>query len=693
MVKRLLKSLLNIALPGKTELQAGTPFAQSSVTGEITRVHVIFKTHLDVGFTDLAANVIRKYLEIFIPSAINLARETREQDVHKRFRWMTGAWLIWQYMENADSASRNRMEQAILAGDITWHALPFTMHSELLDPSLFDLGMTLSRTLDKRFGKKTISAKMTDVPGHTRGIVPILRKAGVSLLHIGVNPASMPPDVPPAFIWQAPDNSRVTVMYQKEYGGVMRIPHTSEAVAIRFTGDNQGPQTAGEIADDYNQLQQQFPGADIVASDLNEVAKTIAMVSGLLPVVTSELGDSWIHGIGSDPLKVAQLRELSRLRHDWLRSGRMSEGGVEDLAFGMPLVKVAEHTWGMDVKTHLQAWDIYTPKALQAARDAGQFTNIEESWKEKRGYIRDAVKVLPETMGKQADAALIGLSPVVPGLAGFERLAPVGKVIETRFLAMALDPLTGALVKLQNRKTGREWASANHSLALFAYQSFSQADYDRFMQQYLTQRPLWALQDFGKPGMEHFEPFSRVCLPRLKAAWFRKDMETSTIIAELEMPGENGAALPGCPQRLTTEYAMSMTKPCLQITFQWFEKQATRLPEALWLSFVPRVEKHGKWTMDKMGQDVDPCNVVRNGGHKLHAVVDGVRYFDKQDRMLIRTLDAPLVAPGERSLLNFDNAKPAPGGGMHFCLCNNAWGTNFVMWFEEDMRFRFTIEC
>ena len=97
--------------------------------------------------------------------------------------------------------------------------------------------------------------------------------------------------------------------------------------------------------------------------------------------------------------------------------------------------------------------------------------------------------------------------------------------------------------------------------------------------------------------------------------------------------------------------------------------------------------------MDKMGQDVDPRDVVRNGGHKLHAVTEGIRYSDPHGKLEIKTLDAPLVAPGERTLLNFDNSRPAPEDGMHFCLHNNVWGTNFVMWFDDDMRFRFNLSC
>jgi hypothetical protein len=57
------------------------------------------------------------------------------------------------------------------------------------------------------------------------------------------------------------------------------------------------------------------------------------------------------------------------------------------------------------------------------------------------------------------------------------------------------------------------------------------------------------------------------------------------------------------------------------------------------------------------------------------------------------TLDAPLVALGSQSPLNFSRAEPNLDGGIHFNLFNNAWGTNYIMWFAEDMRFRFVIEA
>jgi len=41
----------------------------------IERVHLIFKTHLDVGFADLARNVVANYFQHYIPQALNMAEE------------------------------------------------------------------------------------------------------------------------------------------------------------------------------------------------------------------------------------------------------------------------------------------------------------------------------------------------------------------------------------------------------------------------------------------------------------------------------------------------------------------------------------------------------------------------------------------------------------------------------------------
>ena len=158
----------------------------------------MFKCHFDLGFIDTQAGIMRKYFKDFFPQAIQIARQMRDAGT-SRYVWTTGSWLLYEYLEQANAADRQRMEQAVQNGDIAWHALPFSWQTELLDRSLISGTIGLSKALDRRFNRTTTGAKMTDVPGHSRGLVGPLAENGVTFLDIGVNSASTPPDVPSVF--------------------------------------------------------------------------------------------------------------------------------------------------------------------------------------------------------------------------------------------------------------------------------------------------------------------------------------------------------------------------------------------------------------------------------------------------------------------------------------------------------------
>jgi hypothetical protein len=111
---------------------AGTGLAQGKFAGDeqVEQVLVMFKCHLDVGFVDTQAAVIRKYFTRFYPQAIAIAESTRA-DGQPQFVWTTGSWLLYRYLEQANAQDRKRMEDAIARGDIAWHALPFTWQTDI----------------------------------------------------------------------------------------------------------------------------------------------------------------------------------------------------------------------------------------------------------------------------------------------------------------------------------------------------------------------------------------------------------------------------------------------------------------------------------------------------------------------------------------------------------------------------------
>src|ERR1035437_5207117 len=139
----------------------------------VKRVLVMFKCHFDAGFVDTQTAVVHKYFAEYFPRAIEIA-QAENAGGKRRYVWTSGSWLLYEYLEQASPAERKAMEQAIARGDIAWHALPFTWSSEILNRSLIEGAIGISQALDARFGVVTSGAKMTDVPGHTRGLVPPL---------------------------------------------------------------------------------------------------------------------------------------------------------------------------------------------------------------------------------------------------------------------------------------------------------------------------------------------------------------------------------------------------------------------------------------------------------------------------------------------------------------------------------------
>ncbi|HSH78308.1 MAG TPA: DUF5054 domain-containing protein [Herpetosiphonaceae bacterium] len=610
--------------------------------------------------------------------------------------WTTGSWLIYQQIEEASEDQRHRMEEAIAAGDITWHALPFTTHTELLDPSLFNFALSLSADLDRRFGKQTIAGKMTDVPGHTRGIVPLLAAAGIQFLHIGVNPASHTPDVPPVFVWRNLTGAEVVVMYHHgSYDDLMIVPGLSDAIYFAHTDDNQGPQTPQQVLETFQKLRALLPGARVIASTLDAFARKIHALKPRLPVVQAEIGDTWIHGVGSDPLKTSRFRELQRLRGAWLASGQVRADDKRIAEFSRHLLMVPEHTWGLDEKVFLGDEQAYAAAIFRSVRPTGGFRLMEESWIEQRAYIDTTVAALGDTpQATEARSALAALSATEPHMSGFARVDAAAACVETRHFRIGFEPDTGAIAQLESKISGRVWSDADHPLALFGYQVFGQAEYDRFLDQYLINKQEtahWSLPDFGKPGLRAVLPMGRQWSPSLVTLQHRSDETGHRFVAHLKLAEEASEQF-GAPRRIVLECFLPDDSPILHLTLQWFAKPACRIPEAMWLSFIPAIRDEYGWRLDKLGEAIEPHDVVPNGNRKLHAVDRGIVFQDATGRLEIETLDAVLVAPGEPSLLDFNTEQPAITRGMHFNLFNNVWGTNFRMWYDDDTRFRFSLK-
>ncbi len=676
----------------------------------VKTVYVVAKCHLDLGFTDFEDNVIHTYFKTFIPQAIDTARELQQVNGEERYVWTLAAWMVYQYLEQASPSDRKNAEQAIAAGQLAWHAMPFTWQSEMLDRSLLESSFGISKALDKRFGVTTIAGKLTDVPGHTRGIIAPTVAAGVHFLDVGSN--LHPPDVPAfphLFNWRDPSGVQIAVLYHHGYGGTVAIPGTDTAVAINVRDDNSGPHLVSEIKTYYADLHRQFPNATIIATNLNTVAKAILPVSSHFPVVTQEIGDVWIYGAGSNPERVARYRELCRLRLEWLGRGAFQSGDAVDFAFMRRLILVTEHNWGLDTGglplpgMLLNRHGVYSPDELAQARASDAvFQKYDACWAEKNADVDRAVRTLPETLRAEAQKRLDALRPIPPKIRAHN-----GKTdLETEHFTLSLDPKNGAITRLLDRRNHREWASAAHPLALFRYETFDSRQCDRYVRQFATLPADMKLPpDFhdkflsimnniwGKPGLDQYAVEARMWEPELKTVSLEETPEDHRFIAELHIPdaGPAEAKFVAWPRRITTEIVMPKSRPEVQITLWCTDKRANRLPEAMWFSFSPDAPSQTGWQLEKLNQPVSPNDVISYGGRHMHAVTRYVRYSDAHGVFQMETLDAPLIAPGQRLLTDFNNRPPNMLEGFHVNLYNNLWNTAFPQWYGADMRFRFVL--
>ena len=374
----------------------------------ITSVHVIQSCHLDVGFANTAANIINEWFHKFFPLALSLGLELDKRGGPERLKFMAQSYVVSLFLDcppgfaNLICPSPEEIAnftKAVDKGYIYWHAFPFNGELELSEPSMFAAALNLTHSLDDRFGlphKATLSQR--DVPGLTRAALPALTAVGVRAISVGVNPFSTPPYVPRAFVWRDLGTGvNVTAMWHPfYYGGIgysdaVIIPGLSHACVFDWRGDNAGPPTSvNDVIADFAAIRATFPGAQVFASTLDNFTSllTPAVVS-VLPIVDSEIGDTWLHGAASDPHKSAMMKRASAARATCLSVGGACSADDASVAnFTRLLLKNTEHTWGKSLNMFLNDFSNWSNEQLQAelARKAPNFMDVISSWQEQRDW-------------------------------------------------------------------------------------------------------------------------------------------------------------------------------------------------------------------------------------------------------------------------------------------------------------------
>ena len=671
------------------------------------KVYVVSKTHLDLGFTDYAENIRRKYIDKFIPQAISLADKVNT-DTHKNFIWTTGSWIIKEALLYSTEEQKEKLISALKKGNIVPHAMPFTTHSELLDEDTFNYGLSIVDGIDEIRGRKTVAAKMTDVPGHTKAIVPLLSKRGIKLLHIGVNGASAVPQVPECFLWKC-DGSEIIVIYSGDYGGAFKCDLLDEVLYFDHTLDNRGAPSPEKVLAKLDKIKAEFPDYEVEASTLDDYAEILWDVRDKLPVIENEIGDTWIHGSASDPYKSAALRQLMNLKSKWLSDGTMERNTEEYTGFSDALICVAEHTCGMDTKNFYADYDSYLKPQFQRARKrdkiivkhpfrdfpynilniinkiryTSSYSIIEKSWQEQRDYISKAVNSLNGVHKKEAETALANLLPEKPCEFKGEKLN--GEINAFGF-SFGLNSFGG----IGSLSFNGQEIIKNNSKPFFEFRSYTSEDYDFWFKNYsrnMKDNAVWAYPDFGRPLLKCYDgkyPAGSFYYSMENA--FAEKVENAVKVSVNLKCDRELCEKTGAPRVVQVVYTLNESG--LSFDVSWFGKDASRLTEAIFIHLYPNTDEI---SLVKIGSEVDYKSVVSMGGKNLHAVekcefTNGAGEFELINR------HSPLISIGKGKILEYDNKIESIEDGISYVLYDNVWGTNFPQWYEDNARFSFEIK-
>jgi alpha-mannosidase len=369
-------------------------------------VIVVFKTHFDIGYTDLAGSVVSKYQTSMIEGALKVIDKTRSLPADQHFTWTLPAWPMQQILSGSTPEIKDRVVDALKSKYLAVHALPFTIETEASELETLARAFQSSSDISREYKiKLPRDAKMTDVPEHSWVLPTVLANAGVKFLHLGCNAASQSPEVPDLFWWEGPDGSKVLTMYSWKYYGTDVVPPEGWPyktwIAIIHTNDNTGAPEPEVVASTVDEIKRLNPNAKVIQGRMSDFYDLVIKESAEIPVVRKDMPDTWIHGYMSMPKEVKISRNIKKemfsldMLNSELNLWKLENGDIS------PMIKKAventllfdEHTFGLAMSHGHSGYWCYGDQ-FKKLRTENVFDPIEFSWKEKSLRVIDAERII-----------------------------------------------------------------------------------------------------------------------------------------------------------------------------------------------------------------------------------------------------------------------------------------------------------
>ncbi|MGD8499949.1 MAG: polysaccharide lyase family protein [Phycisphaerales bacterium] len=716
---------------------AGESIGKQTLTIEPVRkweVYVLHHSHVDIGYTHVQTEVERKHWQYF-KQVIELGRKTADYPTASPFKWNVEVlWAVDSYLKQASPKDRKAFIDAVRKGWIGLDALYGNELTALCRPEELIRLVGYAQKLRQRYDLTIDSAMITDVPGYTWGIVPVLAQSGVKYFSVGPNRGhrigytlSTWGDRP--FYWESPCRQHKVLCWVagegysffhsgrldggRLFGYLKRLQNSEypyDMIQLRYSigGDNGPPDpNLSQFVKDWNE---KYAYPKLVVATTTEMFREFERRYGdKVPTARGDFTPYWEDGAGSSSRETSLNRDAAeRLVQAEALWAMLDPAGYPAEQFQeawRDVILYDEHTWGAhcsisqpDSDFTKAQWKIKQTFALNAEVQSRNLLNNSLAGHRKAAEKVAAVDVFNTSSWIRTDVVVLPKSLTVAGElikdsdgkgVRSQRLS-TGELV---FLVRDIAPFSAKRFTMhsgESRSSGNAMAQgtelSNDKIALAVNEktgAIKSLKWKELNVELVSREDGMGLNDyFYVAGRDPKDP------QRNGPAKIRVK-ERGPLVASLLIESD----APGC-HKLTRELRIVDGIARVDI-INVIDKQNIYKQEAVHLAFGFNVPE-GVMRMDTAWAVVRPEADQLPGACKNYFTVQ--RWVDVSNAdygVTWATIDAPLVEVGAitsdpRAVGWIENIEPSTT--LYSYVMNNYWETNYKAGQEGPTTFRYSIK-
>ncbi|PWJ41918.1 glycoside hydrolase family 38 N-terminal domain-containing protein [Sediminitomix flava] len=345
-------------------------------------LYLLHHSHVDIGYTH-TQDEVEKMQWKNLDDAVMMSQKTANYPEGSKFKWSVEVmWAVESYLKQASPAQKTAFLEAVKNGSIALEGLYGNMLTGLSNPQELVESTFDALQVSDEVGVPLTSAMITDVPGYTWGLVPVLAHSGVKYLSAGTNvfhriggTISTWGDRP--FYWISPSGEEKIMVWVHEKGyshfhtglgftdlKVLLTPksvfdylnelndrnYPYDITTLRYTvGSDNGPVDQGisETVKEWNEI---YETPKVILSTTTESFQAFEDKYGdQLPVVKGDFTPYWEDGAGSTSKETAIVRNASERLSQAMTLLSLNQVQIPNEKFEEAwrcVLLYNEHTWG-----------------------------------------------------------------------------------------------------------------------------------------------------------------------------------------------------------------------------------------------------------------------------------------------------------------------------------------------------------